>query len=90
MPLETLSLENQPRENQPLESPSTESISLRQFFLDKLDREAVLVRKALDLHIDAIGQLLPQLQCQLLAHDLGRMERFVPIGDYIGGEQRRR
>src|SRR5580658_11142396 len=43
MPLETLSLENQP-----LESPSTKSISLRQFFLDKLDREAVLVRKALD------------------------------------------
>jgi uncharacterized damage-inducible protein DinB len=59
MPLETLSLENQPRENQPLESPSTESISLRQFFLDKLDREAVLVRKALDRIPEGLNDFKP-------------------------------
>jgi uncharacterized damage-inducible protein DinB len=54
MPLETLSLENQP-----LESPSTESISLRQFFLDKLDREAVLVRKALDRIPEGLNDFKP-------------------------------
>jgi uncharacterized damage-inducible protein DinB len=43
MPLDTLTLENQTSD-----APSTESMSLKQFFLDKLDREAVLVRKALD------------------------------------------
>jgi uncharacterized damage-inducible protein DinB len=31
-----------------LESPSVESLSLTQFFLDKLDREAVLIRKAIE------------------------------------------
>jgi uncharacterized damage-inducible protein DinB len=59
MPLETLSLENQPLQNQPLESPFTESISLRQFFLDKLDREAVLVRKALDRIPEGLNDFKP-------------------------------
>ena len=59
MPLETLSLENQPLENQSLESPSAESISLRQFFLDKLDREAVLVRKALDRIPEGLNDFKP-------------------------------
>jgi uncharacterized damage-inducible protein DinB len=54
MPLETLSLEKQP-----LESPSTKSISLRQFFLDKLDREAVLVRKALDRIPEGLNDFKP-------------------------------
>ncbi|MGD0892854.1 MAG: hypothetical protein ABR923_15100 [Terracidiphilus sp.] len=48
MPLETLTLENQPTKNHLPGSPFTESVSLRRFFLDKLDREAVLIRKALD------------------------------------------
>jgi uncharacterized damage-inducible protein DinB len=30
------------------ETPAIESVSMRQFFLDKLDREAILIRKALD------------------------------------------
>jgi uncharacterized damage-inducible protein DinB len=43
MPTEALTLENQPSE-----APAEPSFSLRQFFLDKLDREAVLVRKAIE------------------------------------------
>ncbi|MGA3045636.1 MAG: DinB family protein [Terracidiphilus sp.] len=63
MPLEALALENQPDD-----SPITESISLRQFFLDKLDREAVLIRKALDRVPEGLNDFKPHERSMSLGY----------------------
>ncbi len=65
---EALALEDQPLNGQPLESPSTQSISLRQFFLDKLDREAVLIRKALDRVPEALNDFKPHERSMSLGY----------------------
>ena len=44
----------------------------------------------LDFHGDAVGQLLVQLQRQLLADDLGDAEALAAVGDLLGRKQRRR
>jgi uncharacterized damage-inducible protein DinB len=58
MPLEALTLD----------SPTTESLSLRQFFLDKLDREAVLIRKALDRVPDGLNDFKPHKRSMSLGY----------------------
>ncbi|MGA2219005.1 MAG: DinB family protein [Terracidiphilus sp.] len=58
MPLEALTVD----------SPATESLSLRQFFLDKLDREAVLIRKALDRLPEGLNDFKPHQRSMSLGY----------------------
>lgn len=63
MPLEALTLEKQSDV-----SPTTGSMSLRQFFLDKLDREAVLVRKAIERVPEGLDDFKPHERSMSLGY----------------------
>ena len=51
-----------------IDSPVTESLSLRQFFLDKLDREAILIRKAFDRVPEGLNDFKPHERSMSLGY----------------------